>query len=151
MENLVRFGGLPIHISIPVIPIPGAGRSLFQPIHIDDLAASIVNSLDFSDAPHTPKIIELGGSEQVSFEDLIKEFARRLGVKKPIFHAPLPLLFAIAPLFELLENPPITADQLRNLSHDNICDLSQMRSLLKIEPLSFYESMDKIFDSAATS
>ena len=140
IKDLVLHGGLPVRLPFPFIPVPGSGRNLFQPVHAGDLMRCIAASLATNAADNS--IVEIGGSTRVSFEQILDSFAHRLGVRKPKLHAPVPLLMLVAPLMELLPTPPVTRDQLRNLSRDNICDIDGMREKFGVSPLSFEQAMD---------
>jgi hypothetical protein len=66
-------------------------------------------------------------------------------VKKPVLHAPIPILSLVAPLVELLPNPPFSGDQLKNLGKDNIADISRMKDLFHIDPIGFRQIMTEMF------
>ncbi|MDR3709492.1 MAG: complex I NDUFA9 subunit family protein [Capsulimonadaceae bacterium] len=140
MRDLVLHGGLPVDLPFPVIPVPGDGRTQFQPVHAGDLMRCLVAAVGLNVADNAT--VEIGGSTRVTFNEILDAYASRLGVRKPKLHAPLPLLMAVAPFLELLPNPPVTRDQLRNLSKDNVCDIADMRRRFKVEPLSFEQAMD---------
>jgi NADH dehydrogenase len=143
MRDLVRHGGLPVGFSVPFIPIPGSGNNLFQPIYIDDLIECISRCL--TDDSLLGGTIEVGGASQISFNGLVNAFARAEGVKKPLLHAPIPLLSLVAPLVERLPNPPFTRDQLRNLQTNNITEIGPMKRAFQLEPIGFEEMMKRIY------
>ncbi len=142
MEGLVKYAGLP-PIPSPVIPIPGSGKSKFQPIYIDDLCQCIVKCLE--DPKTAGERIEIAGATKVTFDALVDGFASRLNIRKPKVHAPVPILMLIAPLMKVLPKPPFTRDQLRNLSRDNVCDISRMKSLLGVNPIGFERELDLVY------
>jgi NADH dehydrogenase len=147
IKDLVLHGGLPIALPFPFVPIPGSGNNQFQPIYIDDLMTAVVKSLDPKVA--TNATVEIGGATRVTFNTLIGNFANRVGAgKKPKLHAPVPLLMLVAPLLGLLPNPPVTVDQLKNLSRDNVCDNTLMKRTFGIDPLSFEDAMDRVLPTA---
>lgn len=141
--DLVRSGGLPVKLPFPVIPVPGSGRNLFQPIYVDDLTACITAAVKPGIA--VGQAVEVGGANQVSFNGLLDGFAHHLGVRKPKMHVPVPIMMLVAPLMGILPNPPVTRDQLKNLSRDNICDLTAMRETFGIDPIGFDEALNKVF------
>ena len=119
MQDLVRSGGLPIKLPFPFIPVPGSGNNLFQPVFVDDLTACIVKAVGPMVAAYHRGRSTSVGATRVSFNALLDAFACALKVKKPKLHAPIPLLMLVAPLMGLLPNPPVTRDQLKDLSRDN--------------------------------
>lgn len=64
--------------SLPVLPLPGGGKQIVQPIHIDDLCAAIAKLLD----PATPagQCIELVGARPLSLRELLLGLRRAMGL-----------------------------------------------------------------------
>jgi nucleoside-diphosphate-sugar epimerase len=143
MIDLILHGGLPMPIPFPVIPVPGTGQTKFQPIYIDNLTQCIVNAITFPGAIN--QMIEVGGATEVPFDTLLEGFQRKLGVKKSLMHVPMPLMMSLAPLLGVLPNAPVTQDQLRNLSRDSICDITRMKEILEVRPLSFEQMLGYVF------
>ncbi len=145
MKDLVLHGGLPVNAPFPVIPVPGSGYNLFQPIWIDDLVECVVQCLGRGDTIN--QVYEVGGATQLSFNELLKGFARSLGKpKKPLLHAPIPLLYAAATVMEkILPKPPVTRDQLRNLGLDNITTSLAVNETFNLAPKTFEEMLAKIY------
>jgi NADH dehydrogenase len=139
MTDLILYGGLPIPIPFPSIPIPGNGKNKFQPIHIVNLMQCIVAAI--TDPKALNQMIEVGGTSEVTFDGLVEGFARRLNVRKPLMHVPIKTMMSIAGLLSILPSPPITQDQLLNLSRDSICDIGRMRDILQVQPLSFEQML----------
>ncbi len=147
MKDLILHGGLPSG-PFPVIPVPGPGFNLFQPIWADDLAQCVVKSL--TTGATINQLYEVGGATQLSFNELLKGFARGLGVpKKRLLHAPIPLLFLAATVMEkFLSKPPVTRDQLKNLERDNITTSQAVKDVFGVDPLTFDQMITKIYGSA---
>jgi NADH dehydrogenase len=147
MEELIRYGGLPVHVPFPVIPVPGSGNNRFQPIDIDDLMQCVVQCV--SDPATEGQVYEVGGAEQVSFNEIIQGISRALGVRKPAVHAPIPVLRVVATVMEaVLPKPPVTRDQLANLGRDNITNSRAVESVFGVKPLGFHAIIEKIYGSA---
>lgn len=144
MKDLVLHGGLPVGLPFPVIPVPGAGFNLFQPIWIDDLVNCIVKSLGMVETLN--QVYEVGGATQLSFNEILKGFAKFEGQpKKRLLHAPIPLLYAAATVMEkILKKPPVTRDQLKNLGKDNITTSQAVKEVFGIEPLGFDQMLARM-------
>jgi len=105
--------------TMPVIPIFGNGRSLIQPIHIDDLVDSLITILNLD--IFRGDTIELGGPEPISCQDFLSKVHRLYRGEEPrTIHLPLtPLLFCLSilqkPFYSFL---PITVGQLSSFKHD---------------------------------
>ena len=139
MKDLVLHNG-------PVIPVPGSGFNLFQPVWVDDLVQCVVKSLVMGETIN--QIYEIGGATQLSFNELIRGIAKSLGKpKKPLLHAPIPLLYAAAAVMEkILTKPPVTRDQLKNLALDNITLSQDIKELFGVDPLGFDQMLAKIYE-----
>src|SRR5579872_3131000 len=88
-------------------PVPGDGSPRFRPIYIDDLAGCFVQALDKPAALN--QTVELGGGDELSFDEVLAEIARFAGIRKPAIHIPMPLMLAGAALAQtILRRPPVT-------------------------------------------
>lgn len=132
----------------PVLPVIGAGRSKIQPIFIDDVVSSIVKIL--AGGQHMGKTYEIGGPEELTYEEVTKAIAEALGVKRPVVHLPLFFMRTMAKVAEtVLPKPPVTTDQLIMLQEDNVCSLRDIREVFKIEPLPLSEGLKKFLSQAS--
>lgn len=120
----------------PVIPVVGAGKSLFQPIAVEEVAAAYVRALD--DPTTAGHIYELGGGETYTYEELLDVVAGQLGVSKPKAHVPTGLMKGIVALSSPLPKalrPPVTSEQLKMLAIDNATNRSATAELIGKEPM----------------
>lgn len=147
MGDLVRYGGLPVHLPFPVIPVPGDGLNKFQPVWIEDLCGCVVKALA---SPTTDyQSYEIGGATQLTFNNLLQGFAQSLHVSKPLVHAPVPLLNVVATVLQsLMPKPPVTRDQLLNLGRDNITTSRAIEQVFGIHPLGFDQMLTQIYGAA---
>ena len=113
--------------TLPVAVLPGDGRARVQPVHVDDVAASLAAAL--ATAPFAADVAALGGPETVSFEDLLRRIrAARRGASGPLVRVPLPLLqlpLRIAEAAGLIRFLPVTAGQLSSFRFDGIAPSDQ--------------------------
>jgi NADH dehydrogenase len=133
--------------SAPVVPVVGAGRSLFQPLSVREVARAFVRALD--DPKTAYEIYELGGSRVYSYEELLDVVARVLGKQKPRVHLPVGLMQAAVALSQPLPKslrPPVTSEQLKMLDIDNATDRSATAELIGAPPLPLEEGIDYIVD-----
>ncbi len=101
----------------PFVPILGNGTFLFQPVSVDDVSQTIVQSLT---KPETiGNIYEIGGPETLSYRELVSAIAHAMGSKKPEIKIPLWLMTSLARLFSPFSWFPITADQIAMLRNGN--------------------------------
>jgi len=65
---------------LPVMTTPSWVRVLAQPIAIEDLLAYLIAALDKS--PQESAVYEIGGKNKVSYEQIMREYARQRGLKR---------------------------------------------------------------------
>lgn len=73
---------------LPVMVIPRWVRTLAQPIAIDDVLRYLIAALD--QPPGDSMICEIGGADRVSYEGLMREYARQRGLTR--WMIPVPVL-----------------------------------------------------------
>ncbi len=104
----------------PVTPIIGSGEQRIQPIWIDDVGAYFARALDEPAAAN--RTFELGGPDQVSWNEFWARLKEALGVRRPSIHMPMGFMRANAVITERLPGDiPLTRDLLRMLElGDNV-------------------------------
>ncbi|MFN2433379.1 MAG: complex I NDUFA9 subunit family protein [Gemmatimonadota bacterium] len=127
----------------PVVPIPGDGRNLLQPVWVEDVAACFVQSLERSGARE--RVFELGGPRAHTLNEIVEQVMRALGARRRTVHVPIPLLrLNAAALERLLPNPPVTRDQLLMLREDNVCDTTAMRDTFDVAMPELSEALRRV-------
>ena len=102
-----------------VVPVPGSGRSRFQPFAVADLAICVRMSVD--DPRTIGRSIELGGPRYWTYREITREVLAGMRKKRRIVPMPLPIIGAVAGAAELVHLPfPVATDQLRQLRLDNV-------------------------------
>ncbi len=129
----------------PFVPIIGDGTFLFQPVSVDDVSQTIVQSL--SKPESIGKVYELGGPEKITYRELVTMIARAMGTKKPAVKIPLWFLTSAARLFGGFSWFPITSEELAMLRNGNfVRDLAedrQWRETFELPMKRFSESVVK--------
>jgi uncharacterized protein YbjT (DUF2867 family) len=120
-------------LSPGVIPVPGNGRSRFQPIHAGDVARVIVASVE--DASTFGGTFELGGPRYWTYREITVEVLEALGKRRIVVPMPVPLIALVAGAAELVRAPfPVATDQLRQLKLDNIGPLDVIPARFGFQP-----------------
>lgn len=124
---------------MPVVMLPGAGKQMVQPVHVNDLAQAVANLL----APNTGRpplrsIIECVGAEEVSIDGLIASFRTQRGGKAPrIFAMPGPLLKTVAWFGDRIPAMPVGSDTLAMLAFGSTGNGDKFAALLGRQPLGY--------------
>ncbi len=130
---------------LPVLPVSGTGRALYQPLCADDVAACVVNALARRNGDER---FELAGPEVLSYELIALLIARSAGRPRPVLHIPLPLVrlgllwlrrlvgeaaFATWEEAELMEVPMVTERGAADAQELGVSPLA-MADVLGIDP-----------------
>jgi NADH dehydrogenase len=107
---------------LPATPVVGDGTRRLQPIWVEDIAQYIAAAVELPQAAN--RTFELGGPEQVTWNELYERIAKVLGKRRMRVNVPLSLVRAGATVVERLPRAPVTRDQLTMLADaDNVCDM----------------------------
>lgn len=120
---------------LPVVPLPGGGRALVQPIHQSDVTRSILAALD-RNWPE-PEIIVIAGPTALPYVEFVREVAHAAGQNSPrILNLPAALLMAAAPFTSVIPGiPTIGRDEVRRLTEDKAFSIDAMVSRLGVSPI----------------
>jgi uncharacterized protein YbjT (DUF2867 family) len=72
---------------LPIMITPRWVRETAQPIAIDDVLTYLIEALDIDSAGS--RVFEVGGPDQVSYQGLMKEYARQKGLKRRVIPVPV--------------------------------------------------------------
>jgi len=102
--------------SLPAYPIFGDGRTMLQPVYVDDVAAAIAQILRQSQKPYP--VYELAGPRVYSYEELLRTIARIAGLRPVLIRMPFAFWGALAGVAEMLPRPPLTRNQVELMQID---------------------------------
>jgi nucleoside-diphosphate-sugar epimerase len=98
---------------MPLFAVPGDGRYLVQPIHVDELARICLQAAHGRGGV----IVDAAGPDTISFEELVRAIRDALGRRTPILHAPPAAMAALARALGLVvRDVVLTADEIRGLT-----------------------------------
>ena len=132
-----------IRILPPFAPVPGSGGTQFQPILVDDLARCV--SIALKEERTVGQLYELGGSEQLTYDELLTILLRAVGKRRIRLHLPVPLMLPAAFLLDrLVKDPPVTPAQLQQIGFDNITDLDSVQRHFGFAPRALLDGFDEL-------
>ena len=127
----------------PALPLPGGGRTRFQPVFVGDVAEAIAKAADGEVRPGT--IYELGGPDLRSFKALMEFVLATIKRRRLLIPAPFALMKLQAAFLQYLPKPPLTPDQVELLKRDNVVSDDAKRDGRTLEDLGIVpESMAAI-------
>jgi uncharacterized protein YbjT (DUF2867 family) len=135
-EAIKMFGDM---VKKYVVPIIGDGQYRFQPVSVTTVAQGFEKALE----PETAKdqTLDVGGPENVSFDEIMDTLARVMGKSIVKIHMPvLPLRLATSAL-QHAPGYPLTMDQITMLLEGSTCDEKPFYELLGLEPISLEQTL----------
>lgn len=121
--------------SLPLIPVPALGEALFQPIHIDDLCAAVLASIE-PDA-QLGQCVELVGATRVSYPAMIETYRTAMGFSGGWqLSIPAPLMALNARIAGLIPSSPLSPDNWKMLQAGTSGDASALTRLIGRAPKS---------------
>ena len=124
----------------PVLPVPGRGAGLQQPVHVEDLARAIVAAIESEAA--VGRTYDVAGPNPLTFADVIAESARAVGRRTRLVPVPLAPAVAAAGLYErLVPRPRLKAEQIRRLAEDKVFGIDDAVRDLGHAPRSFRDGI----------
>jgi NADH dehydrogenase len=104
----------------PIIyPIIGDEYATFQPVWVEDVATSVVKSVD--DPATVGKEYELGGPEVLTLEEIERRTLEAVGARRRMVRFPMSVLgVAVTLMGALLPAPPVTRSLLELLAVSNV-------------------------------
>jgi uncharacterized protein YbjT (DUF2867 family) len=102
----------------PALPVIGGGRTLFQPIHVDDAVPTLQAVLERPDTAGLT--LALVGPETFTFRQLMTRMLAVLGLRRAVVSVPFPLAGALAAATGWLPFAPLTPEEARLLRTDKV-------------------------------
>ena len=134
--------------AFPVAPVAGRGRNRFQPIAVDEAARCV--ALAVRGQGPLGETVEVGGPQQMSYDEILDAICRTYKARRLKMHIPL---FAMRPMVRMMESvlrrPPVTADQLRMVSLDNVAELGTVQKVFGFSPRPLEGNIGYIRDISA--
>ncbi len=129
---------------LPLVPLPGGGGALVQPIHQADLTAAILAALRIE--WHGPQTLVVAGPTPLPYRDFVRAVAKAAGLEPPrVVSLPAAPLRLLAPLSRLLPGlPTIGADEIRRLTENKAVDANGLAQL-GISPRPLTQGLDETF------
>ena len=137
-RNLSRL--LALLARIPVLPVPGGGRHLQQPVHVADVADAVLSA---AEEPATiGATYDLAGPEPLPFTELLRIAARAVGSHTRLVPVPLAPVLAAARCYErFATHPRIRAEQIQRLSEHKAFAIDEAARDLGFSPRPFSEGI----------
>ena len=127
--------------NVPVLPVPSWARTHCQPISIRDVVRYLVGVLE-TDAT-AGQSYDIGGSDVLSYESMLRVFAEILGLKRVFLRSPISNVKLFAYIASLVTPVPhaITACLMESTHNEVVCQNDAIRRAVPFEPLPYREAI----------
>jgi uncharacterized protein YbjT (DUF2867 family) len=133
--RLPRPRGLPV-----VVPVPGGGARLQQPVHVADLAGAVLAAAERPQAAGA--CYDVAGPEPLAFAELLRLSSAAAGCPVRLLPVPLSPVVALTRGYERLSRRPrVRAEQWQRLAEDKAFSIDAAASDLAYAPRSFAEGI----------
>lgn len=125
---------------LPVVPLPGGGSGLQQPVHVDDLAAAIVTALRRPAAVH--RTYDVAGPEPLTLRTVVEQAGGAVDRQPRLLSVPLKPMVGLVRLYETVApSPRLKSEQVARLAEDKAVDIGPARADLDFDPRTFAEGI----------
>lgn len=125
------------------LPLPAGGRSLVQPLWVEDLVTCLVWALD--DPKTVNQTYEVGGSEYLSVRQVFEIIGEFIGAPRLLVSWPLPLMRALTVFLEsLLPGYPSSVFWLDYFAVNRTCPMDNVPRIFGLMPARFASRLEHL-------
>lgn len=118
--------------ALPLIPVIQSGQQELQPVHINDVVATVMQGLT---SPETMQTLDIVGIETITFAEWLQTMRRAQGLPRArLIHVPFCMAMAVAQLGRHF-NPMLRPENLRMLQTGYLADVRPLAKFLGRPPL----------------
>lgn len=129
---------------LPIMPVVGPGTELIRPVYVTDVAVAALDCIE--NAGTVGKTYMLGGADEITLNDFFARLGAKAGLRRPMFHLPIPLAYLIATALGLVsKNPPLTVDNVIGVKKAQRVYIDDAVQDFGYKPIAFDEGLDKTF------
>ncbi len=134
MHKLIKF-----LYRYPMFPLFGAGRSLMQPVYVEDLATGIVSTIGNYKTAYQE--YNLAGSKGITYLNIVEIILAKLNRKVVKVNIDTSLAAFMVHYLQNIPAFPITEEQVLRLQEDKVFDISKAASELGYSPRDFEQGI----------
>jgi nucleoside-diphosphate-sugar epimerase len=133
---------------LPVVPIPGTGRTVLRPVALPDLLTLVQRVLDRDGS--VGRTYDVAGPAPVTTGELVELVGQFQGKRRRILPLPAgPILLAARILGRVTERPFVNVDQVMAFLQDTVVDIEPARRELGWDPRPLEEGLSDLFGSGS--
>lgn len=126
----------------PIVPIVGHGKTLMQPVYVEDVVDVILKCLE--NPKSITKVYNIAGPKAVSMNELFDAISSTLGKKKFKLHIPVRLLYRITNLMHPFNKKKrMTKEGIKTFYTDSNLDISETVKDFGFNPINLEDGLKK--------
>ena len=126
--------------ALPVHPLIGGGKMLWQPVFTWDVVQAIVAALERPVS--VGKAYTVAGPAPISYEEMVRTILVAMGKRRLLFPVPMGIARAAARVYGLVSSKPrLRIDQIDRLQENKVFDISEAVRDMGFEPVTFEEGI----------
>lgn len=127
----------------PVMPIPGHGRFLRQPLYVGDFCEILISCFKLR---HAGAVHNISGLQTIFYVDLIRKLRAACQARSRIVHVPYSAFRSMLTVYGLLDrDPPFTAKQLDALATPDFFEVIDWPALFGVTPTPLDDALAETF------
>jgi hypothetical protein len=123
----------------PVFPLFGAGKSLMQPVYVEDLAEGIVSAVGKVGTENQE--YNLAGPAGITYKEIVDTILTKMNRSVLKINIDTNLAATITKLAQKIPGFPVTEEQVLRLQEDKVFDISKAVKELGFSPRTFEEGI----------
>ncbi len=130
-----------LHALPSIFLVPGDGKTLLQPLWVEDLATCLTWALD--DPPTRNNTYEVGGPEYFTFNEILEMVMQTIGIRRRLWHIRPPYLRGLTTLLDsLFPGFPSSVYWLEYLAINRTCALDTIPRAFNLLPARMSQKLD---------
>jgi len=127
----------------PVLPIPGDGRYLRQPLYVGDFCDVIISAIE---KPRPGEAFNISGQTKIDYIDLIRAMRDASGARSRIVKIPYTAFKLMLDAYALVDrNPPFTSKQLAALVTPDVFEVIDWPTIFGVRATPLDEALRETF------
>jgi uncharacterized protein YbjT (DUF2867 family) len=116
---------------LPLLPVLGDGRQMLQPVHVSDVAATVLHSLTATESRQT---LDVGGAETLTYAEWLQRMREAQGLPRArLLHVPFSAALAFSQVGRCF-SPMLSPDNLQMLKVGSQADAQSLTNFLGRPP-----------------
>lgn len=129
----------------PILPIPGDGKYIRQPLYVKDFCKIIIKTI--KNGPDN-KIYNIIGKEKITFIDIMRIIRKKKKITRLFLKLPIPIFIMMLNIYAFIfRKRPFIPDQLRAMTIGDIFKTDDWEKKFGVKYTKFDDALEEIYNS----